>query len=171
MGILANDNEWKECLIEAVQTMAPSALRQLFCVIIVNNNPANIVGLWEMNIPGDINQILKHYMAEDFKHRRLSSDHHTDLFVNQIDIDISLTTINSILLGLTNDQRGLQYYGLPQPPPTEDFFAHTEVNNLIADELRYFQTQISLQRLIIYGSNSIYLTKLRCRRTNSHEHY
>jgi hypothetical protein len=65
LGLLADDNEWAACLLEASATLMPSALRNLFVQILIFNQPADCLALWEFEIGN------KHYIY--YLHTYLSS--------------------------------------------------------------------------------------------------
>jgi hypothetical protein len=54
-GLLLDDQEWKECLLEAAQTLMPKPLRALFVAILVHNVPSCAADLWELNVDGTVN--------------------------------------------------------------------------------------------------------------------
>ena len=120
LGILADDSEWAMCLEEAASVMGPKPLRDLFCFILHNNQPANPLKLWELQI--EENFYLMHAMAEDFRYERLNGrpqQHEFPLNINdglqQCDIDKTLYAIDDALLLLSNGQSNLHSYHLPQP--------------------------------------------------------
>lgn len=60
LGLLEDDNQWEATLREAAETRMPSLLRELFCVIVCENNPANPRLLWET---------FRNEMSEDILNR------------------------------------------------------------------------------------------------------
>jgi hypothetical protein len=56
-GLLQDDAEWAQCMEEAVNMASASCLRALFVALLVFNDVANPLALWER---------FKEDMAEDF---------------------------------------------------------------------------------------------------------
>ena len=46
LGLLESDNQWDQCLEEALQIQLSVCLRKLFCIILVFCEPANPYQLW-----------------------------------------------------------------------------------------------------------------------------
>jgi hypothetical protein len=60
LRLLANDDEWDDCLDEAVSFRSPVQLRRLFEVIVLYCNPGNPFALWEK---------YKSHLSEDYTYR------------------------------------------------------------------------------------------------------
>jgi len=69
MNLLQDDQQWHECLEEAAQIASPSQVRQLFCNILLQCEPSDPRGLFD---------IFQDAMSEDFLHRRSQSVIHSE---------------------------------------------------------------------------------------------
>ena len=58
-GLMQDDNEWRECLREAVSCETPKRLRCLFSILLEYNHPADPRALWNE---------FKSDLSEDFTH-------------------------------------------------------------------------------------------------------
>ena len=63
LGLLADDVEWHNTMMDAVRYQLPGQLRQMFGVILVYCDPSNPVTLWDT---------FKAHMMEDFLHRGMA---------------------------------------------------------------------------------------------------
>jgi hypothetical protein len=59
-GLLQDDVEWDQCLLEAVGVQLPKSLRQLFASLLIYNNITNPGRLWDKH---------KGALTEDFLHQ------------------------------------------------------------------------------------------------------
>ena len=109
MGFLQSDSQWKECLLEQSEVMLPYQLRDLFVIILTQNNPTNIIELWNLKINNDITFADK--MAEDFQYERTND---SSLHPNEEDISKLIWTLHKdfIKLGYEN---GYKRFSLPKP--------------------------------------------------------
>ena len=134
LGLLANSEEWKDCLLEAASTLMPQQLRDLFVTIIVINNAENPKGLWELRIT-DIST-LADCMSEDFRLHRVHFNDGINDAVTSEDIDQTLHSLESLIRILTDDAKGLVDFELPLPNHP---LRHRTDNPLILREMLYNQ--------------------------------
>ncbi len=59
-GLLQNDAEWDQCLLEAAGVQLPKSLRQLFASLLIFNNITNLGRLWDRH---------KGALTKDFLHQ------------------------------------------------------------------------------------------------------
>ena len=95
-GLLQNDNEWNNCLIEAIQYSSPSYIRTLFASILVHCEPTNPLTLWENH---------KLSLGEDFRHISPSSS----------DDQLCNTVLHELSVILHQHQKSLSDFNLPEP--------------------------------------------------------
>jgi hypothetical protein len=102
MVLLQNDDEWVQSIYEAALWSSPKSLRRLFCLILLQNNPANPAAMWNM-----VN--IRQYLSEDFKHRRLMvANWHIDGQFEEVDFMRALFDLNLIIRTMTNGTRSLR---------------------------------------------------------------
>ena len=125
LGLLASDNQWKQCLDEAAHTQTPVSLRKLFCIVLVFCDPADPYQLW---------LDFKDKLSEDYLYQ-LQNDSSFDPVLNDINdtsFDRALLDIESILT--SHHGSSLRSYGqfqLPIPDPS-----YSAPNSLIQEQLR-----------------------------------
>jgi hypothetical protein len=97
LGYLANDEEWKDCLMIAADDILPKALRDLFVAILIFNEPANASALWDLEWIEPENGrtvYLKNALSADYRYKRnqLTRDNLSSFL--QSDYDKALSYIN-----------------------------------------------------------------------------
>ncbi|CAG8471117.1 4110_t:CDS:2 [Acaulospora morrowiae] len=114
-GFLENDNEYRQCMIEAKEFQMPSQLRDLFATLLVFGNITDVQQLWNENFNA---------MAEDFMHKGISE--------GQYQIQAVLQSLN---IFLQRHARTVIDYDLPE------LILETEIENLskiLLEELSYY---------------------------------
>lgn len=120
LGLVGEDKEWEMCLRDAVDVeVSAFKLRQLFCIILVNNQPQSPCKLWEL---------FQGSLCDDFRYRRTNeyASESTDE-----DKSEALHSISDLLFRLTNGEKQLKDFGLPEP-----LFAKQD--NMLANKLFIF---------------------------------
>ena len=147
LGLLADDSEWKACLIEAASHLGPKALRQLFAHIIFHNHPTDPLQLWELQL--EDGSFLKHLMSEDFRLSRAHQQQHAVPF-DDSDSHQCLHFLQDEFLSMSNGGSNLHTFGLPLPttpkhdlPNNTDFFEFnvTEQDIVWRNAYRQFNDQ------------------------------
>ena len=139
LGLLATDNEWNECLSEAVSSFMPYQIRTLFVTILVFCEPLTPLDLWSK---------YKHSMGEDIL-QKLSNVWKRNAKQLQEHVD------NSVLLLLQNELHELgtclENFGLPCP--VRENIAD-EMPRIITDEIfdESEQERKTLQKLATFNS-------------------
>jgi hypothetical protein len=133
-GLLLDDREWKECLLEGAQTLMPKPLRALFVAILVHNVPSNAAALWELDIDG---QPLKTYMAHDFYKNRTGRTNFIE--VNDDDIACAYHTIDDLIRDVSKNEKSIVEFHLCDDVPLRPATMGVEddLNRLIRGELNY----------------------------------
>jgi len=152
LGLLADDNEWKQCLIEAnAMTISAHQLRQLFVHILFHNIPTNSYDLWNLlDVKDHTNEmavennegihaplLLKEALASDIAYQMHQANPilHPQQTANDSDIQQSLYLIDDLICDMSNGSKSLRDYFLPIPiePRRELLQQH---QNLISKAMR-----------------------------------
>ena len=137
-GYLDSDKEWHLTLKEAEQTATPSALRDLFALILLNNEPTDTRKLWNKH---------KRRLCDDFIHRAEESFDETK--AENIGYNQGLLVIRDIL---EISGRNMKDFDLPQPIEDERFDRSlplellAEVNYDIGECTRKWKTAYQLMK-------------------------
>jgi hypothetical protein len=133
-GLLLDDQEWKECLVEGGQTLMPKQLRALFVAILVHNAPSSPAVLWNLDVDG---QTLYSLMAHDFYRSRTNRTNYED--VNDIDIAVAYHTIDDTIRDITKNEKTIDDFALCDPAPLRPphMCADVDLNRLLRAELNY----------------------------------
>ena len=105
-GLLADDNEWKETLLEAATTMPAKPLRDLFIHILFHNEPTDPIGLWNLVIDDATGRTLKTDMAEDFRRARGQIQQNRAVPVNEDDINQCIYALDDLMREVSNGAKG-----------------------------------------------------------------
>ena len=121
-GLLADDQEWKDCLYEAAQTVTiPALLRALFVDILVHNHPSEPAKLWLLSCSNQIDEVstpllLRDHLSADFHFNRCVQAQDRTLSYSSVDYDLCLYELDEALKTLTNDDnKGVAFFQLPEP--------------------------------------------------------
>ena len=114
IGLIGDDQEWDLCLQDATHVeVSAFKLRQLYCIILVNNHPQSPEKLWTK---------YKDPLSDDFFYERMQeAQRQTQSFDepvvahSELDYSESLHSINDILLRLSNGEKSLSDFNLPLP--------------------------------------------------------
>uniref|UniRef100_A0A0G4HEZ5 ATP-dependent DNA helicase n=1 Tax=Chromera velia CCMP2878 TaxID=1169474 RepID=A0A0G4HEZ5_9ALVE len=108
LGVVMDDNEWRDALSDADLWATPAQLRDLFCVILAYNAPADPPGLWNA---------FKDSMSDDFRHQRQQQQgvpRHVPFPFTAEDYNCALRYIDDRLAA---HSKSLRDFSLPVPPP------------------------------------------------------
>jgi hypothetical protein len=97
LGYLANDDEWKDCLMIAADDILPKALRDLFVSILIFNEPADALALWELEWTEPDNGrtvYLKNALSADYRYKRNQLRRDKSCTFEQSDYDNALCYMN-----------------------------------------------------------------------------
>lgn len=151
LGLLADDNEWKQCLIEAyTMTISAHQLRQLFVHILFHNLPINPNELWhtldvldhsnDMVVEGVLppSLLLKHALASDIAYQmhQINPGLHPETTANDSDIQQSLYLIDDLLCDISSGSKSLKDYFLPIPMEARRELIHQQAQNPISKAMR-----------------------------------
>jgi hypothetical protein len=90
MGLLQDDEEWIQCLVESSLFMMAIALRMLFAIILYKNQPTDpLSSIWNSEREG---VIIRYKLSEGHQHQR-----NPDSFVQDESISCCLANIHRIL--------------------------------------------------------------------------
>ena len=121
-GYITEENEWKLCLEEEILTKSPSSLRHLFALIVIWNNPAKVMGLWQHPCADGTGPVSFH-LSEDS-----NSEPKEDACLREL-----LRFLRDLSLRM---DASLSDFGLPEPLNAE-VVAPGFINRLIAEERTY----------------------------------
>jgi PIF1-like helicase/Helitron helicase-like domain at N-terminus len=121
-GLLETDEEWDICLTEAGSFQTGHQLRQLFATILLNNSPANPIGLFYRHF---------HLLSDDCQYR-LQTYFHIE---NPSQDQITSLTLQDIKVFLEQVDKSLSDFNLPEP--TIQFHCLDGIPRIIAEELNY----------------------------------
>ena len=145
-GLLEGDDEWNQCLQEAALIQTGHQLRQLFILILLDNDPLDPLSLYERHLP---------HLSDDCRYRLQRQFNITDPNQEQIE-SFALHQINVIL---QRSGKSLTDYHLPSP--TIDFSNFNGISRIIAEETAHnpqelldiwnqgYQTATAEQRAIL----------------------
>lgn len=106
LGLVGEDKEWDLCLQQAVAFETNiGKLRQLFAIILINNQPEDPLKLWLK---------YKNYLSDDYRYKRTQSYDHNDE-CEGIDFSEALHSISDIIKRLSNGLKDLSDFSLPEP--------------------------------------------------------
>ena len=133
LGLLDDDNEWIFALREAAAYSFPRELRKLFVTILTENQPTDVLILWEM---------FKNDMSEDKQHERCQNMNDE---INNSDYSECLHDIDDIIKSVRDKNEGLCTYGLPLPTcARRSQLSHEEEIYDIDEQLRLATHALSL---------------------------
>jgi hypothetical protein len=82
LGLTIDDLEWKLCLQEVLLRANAAELRNLFVIILINNNPTEPLNLFKMTIDG---KEFNYYLSEDFLYQRRQALNNLNLAMDETD--------------------------------------------------------------------------------------
>ena len=103
LGLCESDKQWVDCLKEATEIAVPFSIRQLFCSILVQCEPADPLALFSE---------FEHAMREDFVKKRKEALNLSSKKAEEITRNDLLCAINDIL---KENDKSNQDFDLPQP--------------------------------------------------------
>jgi hypothetical protein len=101
-GLLETDDEWDICLNEAGFIQSGEQLHQLFVIILLRNNPADPLGLFDRHL---------HHLSDDCRHRLKNRFGNP----NPTDEDVKSLTLQYIEILLHKAGKKLSDFSLPRP--------------------------------------------------------
>uniref|UniRef100_A0A2N9FJU1 ATP-dependent DNA helicase n=1 Tax=Fagus sylvatica TaxID=28930 RepID=A0A2N9FJU1_FAGSY len=138
LGLLDNDNEWHDCMIEASNWASGKQLRQLFVTILMFCKVSDTLNLWESNWKLLTEDILN-------RQRNVLQFHELILSENQLR-NYGLYEIEQIL-----QQYGRSLKDYPQmPQPDLDIIIHNG-NRLIQEEMSYNISSLKREHEILFS--------------------
>uniref|UniRef100_A0A2N9J2K3 ATP-dependent DNA helicase n=1 Tax=Fagus sylvatica TaxID=28930 RepID=A0A2N9J2K3_FAGSY len=138
LGLLDNDNEWHDCMIEASNWASGKQLRQLFVTILMFCEVSDTLNLWESNWKLLTEDILN-------RQRNVLQFHELILSENQLR-NYGLYEIEQIL-----QQYGRSLKDYPQmPQPDLDIIIHNG-NRLIQEEMSYNISSLKREHEILFS--------------------
>jgi hypothetical protein len=142
LGLLDNDNEWHDCMIEASNWASGKQLRQLFVTILMFCKVSDTLNLWESNWKLLTEDILN-------RQRNVLQFHELILSENQLR-NYGLYEIEQIL-----QQYGRSLKDYPQmPQPDLDIIIHNG-NRLIQEEMSYNISSLKREHeILFFGLNN-----------------
>jgi len=120
LGLLADDQEWIQCLDEARVMQTGSQLHSLFAIILTNCNPTFPEQLWER---------FKNHICDDLAHR-LQQHHHEEDPPEERVWDYGLFLIDKLLQWQGKSLRDFP----PMPLPIGNWEAQADGNRFIAEQ-------------------------------------
>jgi PIF1-like helicase len=121
-GLLESDNEWDKCLEEAGLIQTGFQLRSLFAMILINNSPANPLGLFNthlLNLSGDCRYKLQHRFH----------------IANPKEIQITSLALYYLQILLQRAGKSLTDYNLPLP--VINFDELNGMSRILIEEMSY----------------------------------
>lgn len=147
-NLLADDEEWKQTLREAVFTnVSALSIRKLFVYILLNCTVASPIQLWEYRIV-EQNRGINSAMADDFRVQRLNNPLYQHLD-EEDDVQQALHSLNELITELSNGTKTLASFGLPQPQNVRRLEDIRFVNNI---DLQNEELQLN-QHAVIAANN------------------
>ena len=139
-GLLENDNEWKETLLEASRTMSSKPLRELFIHILFHNEPMDYKGLWNL-VTDDTNQrTLNIEMSEDFRTHRGQLCNNRSIPINSDDINQCIYALDDLMREISNGAKGfIDHYDIK--PTGERRELQRPIMRAVNEELSYDQQE------------------------------
>ena len=123
LGMLEDDQEWKQCLTEAGQMQTGYTLRMLFATIVFHCNPTSPVELWDQ---------FKHNICDDLMHKL------TNLFPNRNILEEEVYDYGLHLIDHVLRNWGTQLSDIPgMPAIVGNWGVVVGGNRLIHDQLDY----------------------------------
>ena len=127
MGLLEDDNEWDNALMEAASFQMPKALRRMFALILIHNSPIYPLQLWCNH---------RQYMIEDF-------------LLNHNELDSAYMALSEISSYLEQHNKSLGDYMLPNPNLTSDNPDELYDIAIEADKARELRSLLNDEQLIV----------------------
>jgi hypothetical protein len=129
LGLLASDDEWDDCLDEAVSFRSPVQLRRLFEVIVLYCNPGNPFALWEK---------YKSHLSEDYTYRINNHPTLSSVLDENDAFDMCLLDMSESL-----EQNGIHLFAMPGfVRPVEDKRSMLLPDNGFQNEPRVIREQL-----------------------------
>ena len=122
-GLLENDDEWRQTLLDASLTHVGQSLRRLFCLILRHCVPSEPHRLWEQ---------FREHLCDDLR-QRLQRLTHTDNPIPDEDVyDYGLFLINDDLC-----QNGTSLSCFPSMPPIRRNWNDDRINRYLLEQIAY----------------------------------
>lgn len=116
MGLLTDDSEWIQCIQDAIDNQPSAyAIRNLFVIILINNEPSNPLALWDKFK----NELSKDIARERLKHMYPQRDL-CDINPEPADISECLYRIEDLIVKHSAGAKTLKDCNLPQPEFARD---------------------------------------------------
>ena len=129
LGLLADDQEWIQCLGEAGQMQTGYTLRMLFATIVYYCNPTSPGNLWDQ---------FRHNICDDLLYKLTQLFPNRDFHENEV-YDYGLHLIDNILRNL-----GTQLSNVPgMPQITGNWGVVADGNRLILEQLNYNMEELA----------------------------
>jgi hypothetical protein len=137
-GLLADDNEWSDTLLEAASMMGSKQLRDLFIYILFHNEPANPLALWNLVVDVASGRNLHVDMAEDFRRDRGALEGNRAVQVNDDDINQCIYALDDAMRVISNGAKGfIEHYNIQ---PTGDRRQQRDPSMRAVEEERSYDT-------------------------------
>lgn len=120
LGLLENNEHWKETMNEAVMTRTPHKIRQLFAILLTFCEITNPKDLWEA---------FKEPMSEDILYKQKIQAMENRMNFSERIFNEALKKIDNSIFAMTG--KHLKDYGMPQPDET------LSINSEIVQEMNY----------------------------------
>lgn len=149
-GFTERDEEWEECLSEAVfVNVNGHELRSLFSIILVNNNPTNPLDLWNK---------FKDGLSEDIRYKRGVQLGNRGIEISNEDYDQALHEMQNILMRLSGGNKNLSDFNLPKPttPPNNGRFKKFFLDSSQVDLMQLQQDLTQNELTMNEGQKQIY---------------
>ena len=134
LGLVPNDDMFREIMYEAKEVQFPKQLRRLFCTLLVYHTPANALDLWE-------DEEIRRCLVEDF--RRQSRSNH----VQQAHVQAALADMEDILYAMGKPD--IREFGLPVAD-RDQIVAREHL--MVQDELNYNAAELQTSVAAAYGT-------------------
>ncbi|XP_078251661.1 uncharacterized protein LOC144591268 isoform X1 [Rhinoraja longicauda] len=102
-GLLQDDDHWRQTMEDAEKTKLPGAIRDLFVVLLMNDEVNNPRQLWDR---------FKNSMSENFLEKESTLSSHQNIMIDERHHDQALLYIQD---KLANYNKTLEYFHLPKP--------------------------------------------------------
>jgi hypothetical protein len=142
-GLLADDNEWSDTLLEASTVMGAKPLRDLFIYILFHNEPANPLALWNLVVDIASGRKLQTDMAEDFRRDRGALEGNRAVPVNDDDVNQCIYALDDAMRQISNGAKGfIEHYNIQ---PTGERRQQRDPSMRAVEEERSYDTNEQAQ--------------------------
>jgi len=147
-GLLADDREWHNVLREASEYSSPCSLRNLFGIILTQNQPTNPMLLWET---------FKDFLSEDKLNERRTLSGNRAYNFDVSDYNECLYDLEDLLKSMKDVNVSLKTYALPQPQiPRRQFLPRTVPDFYDVEEQRKmvleYEGKLNIDQRYIYDT-------------------